>query len=276
MPTVHTGRYLCPGLLAREVVPVRVSMRPPTALVPLPYEVEETAYSLVPKPWMRGEWPWLSPTYWLFLDEQGVGTVIDELAVIGERHEGQDLCLLDHEDVVKGHRSLRLVAGEWLETRAGLEVLEVGDDGGTLHRSSLPTRTRPKRPKDPTEDRRWTNDVVRDWPLTQADVAEWIEGRHWQTARSRDHAYTRRDWGDETMFLRVVLHVRQHGEQETFAGDIYTYLVLGNWKFWTMGADMESTVILNRREVDPDEGVEATDESGQATTPALDLFGKGE
>lgn len=113
---------------------------------------------------------------------------------------------------------------------------------------------------------------MRDWPLTQADVAEWIEGRHWQTARSRDHAFTRRDWGDETMFLRVVLHVRQHGEQETFAEDIYTYLILGNLKFWTMGADLESTVILNRREVDPGEGVEATDESGQATTPPLDLW----
>jgi hypothetical protein len=48
------------------VVPVRISMRPP--LVPLSYKLEETAWSLVPKPWMVGEWPWLSPTYWCHLD----------------------------------------------------------------------------------------------------------------------------------------------------------------------------------------------------------------
>jgi hypothetical protein len=61
-PRVFTARYLAEGILTRGgIVSVGVSMRPP--LIPLPYELEETARSLVPEPWMAGEWPWLSPTY---------------------------------------------------------------------------------------------------------------------------------------------------------------------------------------------------------------------
>jgi hypothetical protein len=47
---IHMTKYSRFGLsfLKREVVPVRVSMRPP--LVPLSYKLEETAWSLVPEP----------------------------------------------------------------------------------------------------------------------------------------------------------------------------------------------------------------------------------
>ncbi len=256
VPRLYTGRYLAEGAPTggREVVPVRISMRPP--LIPLPYELEETAWSLLPEPWMTGEWPWLSPTYWRHLDGRGVEKIVEELAAIGARHGGKPLALLDHEDVLKGDRSLRLVFARWWEERVGQEVPELLADGQTLHYSRLHRRTRPKRPKYPGEDHRWTDDVVRPWPLSREDVARWIEGRHWQTARSQDHQYTRRDWGHEDMFLHVVMHIREHSSQETFAGDIYNYLVVGRLKYWTMGADLMSTVILNRKPVGQDEGEE--------------------
>jgi len=57
---IYTSRFFNYDLLSSGVVvPVKVSMRPP--LVPLAYELEETAWSLVREPWMTGEWLWLSP-----------------------------------------------------------------------------------------------------------------------------------------------------------------------------------------------------------------------
>jgi hypothetical protein len=249
-PKLFTARFFAEQVLSSDaVVPVRISMRPP--IIPLGYALEETACSLLPEPWMVGEWPWLSPTYWRALDARGAETIGAELAAISERHGDHALALLDYEDVVKGDRSLRVVFASWWEKTTGEPVKELLDDGRALHNSQLPRRARAKPPKDPRQDHRWTNDEVRPWPLSHDDVAAWIANRHWQQARSQvnPHSYTRRDWGSEKMFLRVVLHIREHGEQERFAGDTYTYFVVGKSKFWTMGADLESTVILNRKQL---------------------------
>src|SRR5215218_6924590 len=133
-------------------------MRPP--LIPLPYKLEETAWSVVPEPWMAGEWPSLSPTYWCHLDGQGARKIGKELTAIGDRHGGKPLALLDHEDLIKGHRSLRVVFAAWWEANTGQVVPELLDDGQILHYSELHRRTKPKRPKNPREDRRWTDDKV--------------------------------------------------------------------------------------------------------------------
>ena len=46
-PRLFTARYMAEGVLTGgEIVPVRVSMHPP--LIPLPYDLEDTAWSLVP------------------------------------------------------------------------------------------------------------------------------------------------------------------------------------------------------------------------------------
>jgi hypothetical protein len=156
---LFTARYLAEGALTGgEVVPIRVSMRPP--LVPVSYELKETARSLVPEPWMVGEWRWLSPIYWGYLDRQGVERIGNELKDISQRHGGKPLALLDHEDLLKGHRSLRVVFAAWWEENTGQVVPELLDDGQILHYSQLHRRTRPKRPKDPREDRRWTDDEL--------------------------------------------------------------------------------------------------------------------
>lgn len=47
LPTVYTARYLTGRLPDEGLVPVRVSMREP--VVPLSYDLEETARTLVPK-----------------------------------------------------------------------------------------------------------------------------------------------------------------------------------------------------------------------------------
>ena len=251
VPGLYTSRYFAERVLGLElVVPVRISMRPP--LVPLPYKLEETAWSLVPEPWMTGEWPWLSPTYWRHLDKQGIEKIGKEVAAISGRRGGKALALLDYEDVgpARGHRSLRVVFSQWWEEKGGQKVLELLNDGQALHYSQLPKRTRPERPKDPREDHRWTDDEVLGWPISHEELERWVQGRYWQFARTQPqnpHFYTHRDWGHEETFLRVVLHLREHGRQEVFAGDTYTYYVGAGRKLWTMGADLESTVLINAK-----------------------------
>ena len=272
-PRLFTARYLAGGVLTGGgVVPVRVSMRPP--LVPLPYELEETARSLVPEPWMTGAWPWLSPTYWGHLDGQGVGKIGRELTVISQRHGGKPLALLDHENTTKGHRSLRVVFAAWWEANAGRVVPELLEDGRTLHYSELHGRTRPKRPKNPREDRRWTDDEVLGWSISHEQLERWARGRHWQFARTmpkNPHWYTHRDWGHEETFLRIVLHLREHGRQEVYGGDLYTYYVADGYKHWTMGADLMSTILINRKPLGQDEGDDET-AARPVAVPQPDLF----
>jgi hypothetical protein len=272
-PRLFTARYLAENALAGgEVVPVRVSMRPP--LVPLSYKLEETAWSLVPEPWMTGEWPWLSPTYWCHLDGQGAQKIGKELRDISERCGGKPLALLDYEDLAKGHRSLRVVFAAWWEANAGQVVPELLDDGQILHYSQLHKRTRPKRPKNPREDRRWTDDDVLGWPISHEEFERWARGRHWQFARTmpqNPHEYTHRAWGHEETFLRIVLHLREYGRQEVYGGDLYTYYVAKGFKHWTMGTDLMSTILINRKPVGQDEGDEET-ETRPGGVPQPDLF----
>jgi hypothetical protein len=267
---LFTARYLAPEPVLKGLVPVRISMRPP--LVPLPYELEETAWSLVPKPWMTGEWPRLSPTYWRCLDDLGVETIGKELSAISGRHNGRNLVLLDHEDVLKGHRSLRIVFGAWWEEKIGREVLELAGEGRAVHYSRLHRRTRPKRPKNPREDHRWTDDEELGWPISHEEFERWARGRHWQFARTmpqNPHEYTHRAWGHEETFLRIVQHLREHGRQEVYGGDLYTYYVASGYKHWTMGADLMSTILVNRKPVGQDED----DEEMEAQPgPQPDLF----
>jgi hypothetical protein len=256
---LYTSRYFATSVLTSgEVVPVRTSMRPPQSLVPLPYPLEETAFSLLPEPWMTGEWSWLSPTYWLHLDGQGVEKIGEELATISGRHGGKPLALLDHEDVTKGDRSLRVVFSMWWEDRTGREAPELTDNGQVLRLDALPKRTRPKKPKVWRQDRRWHDDAALglSWPLAEEDVRQWIQRRHWQRARSQSnpHAYTVRSWGSDEAFWLVVMHMREHGEQEEWGGDTYTYYVCDGMKYWTMGSDLMSTIILNRKPWGQDPG----------------------
>jgi hypothetical protein len=277
-PRLFTARYLAEDVLTGgEVVPVRISMHPP--LISLPYELEETAWSLVPEPWMAGKWAWLSPTYWGYLDSQGASKIGKELKAISERYGGSPLALLDYEDLMKGHRSLRVVFAAWWEANTGQVVPELLDDGQIFHYSQLHRRTRPTRPKDPREDRRWTDDEVLGWPISHEDFERWTSGRHWQFARTRPrnpHEYTHRAWGHEDTFFRIVMHLRERGRQEVYGGDLYTYYVASGFKHWTMGADLISTILINRKPVGQDENDPKTEEPARIPQPDLFRHGSGE
>jgi len=72
--------------------------------------------------------------------------------------------------------------------------------------------------------------------------------------------------------LRIVLHLREHGRQEVYGGDLYTYYVADGYKHWTMGADLMSTILINRKPVGQDDGDGKAEER---PGPQPDLFRAG-
>lgn len=60
------------------------------------------------------------------------------------------------------------------------------------------------------------------------------------------HEYTlRKQWNDEE-FEEVVLYMRKHGKEEKFYSKAFTYWYANGYKYWTMGAPIEKTILINR------------------------------
>jgi hypothetical protein len=248
VPQLFTCRYFAEDVLSTaEVVPVRVSYEAP--IVPLGCTLEEIAETLVPEFAMLGEWDHLCQTYRHKLDALGVRRIDEELSAISARHDGRPLALLDYEDLVRGLRNHRIVFSRWWEEQTGKAVPELTNDGEKLHYSRLPKQVQPKLPKPKEDDPRYRSSPPLTWPLTHGQVEEWLEGRYWQQARSRSnpHSYTLRRWNDDKAFELVVLHVREHGYEAMFAGSVYTQYDCGDHFYWTMGASLPTTVVLNRK-----------------------------
>jgi hypothetical protein len=51
---------------------------------------------------------------------------------------------------------------------------------------------------------------------------------------------------DQTRFAQLVRHIRVHGYQGNFYQNIITYYDWSGWVYWTMGAPIEETIIINR------------------------------
>jgi hypothetical protein len=87
--------------------------------------------------------------------------------------------------------------------------------------------------------------------LTHAEVRRWLESRRWIFARSRPtnpHSYTlRREADDEAMFEAVVEHIREFGQPYPWWGTIYIQYVAGTHAYWTMGAAVKDTLLINRK-----------------------------
>ena len=86
--------------------------------------------------------------------------------------------------------------------------------------------------------------------MTQTQAEQFVESSRWQFAKTmpqNPHEYTVRGWHpDQERFEAFVLYVREHGYVEKFGRWAYTYLQIGEWKYWTMGAPVGETVVVNR------------------------------
>lgn len=90
--------------------------------------------------------------------------------------------------------------------------------------------------------------------ITHHDIACTLESKNWifaKTMPQNPHWYTlRRQWLDDDAFDDVVKFIRANGYKEKFKKNWYTLLNLNGYKYWTMGAPIDQTILINRKPVD--------------------------
>ncbi|HKF49306.1 MAG TPA: hypothetical protein VKB38_18245 [Terracidiphilus sp.] len=91
--------------------------------------------------------------------------------------------------------------------------------------------------------------------MTIDELREYVRMSPWTFAKTMPqipHEYTLRAKApDEKLFERVVLYIRQAGYEGTFGSATYIYLNIDDWKYWTMGAPLEQTTLINRAKLKP-------------------------
>jgi hypothetical protein len=86
--------------------------------------------------------------------------------------------------------------------------------------------------------------------MTMDELRSFVQESKWIFAKSMPqtpHEYTlRRDAKDESLFERVVMHIRQVGYRQKWGKTTYTYLDIDGWQYWTMGSPLDQTILINR------------------------------
>jgi hypothetical protein len=81
------------------------------------------------------------------------------------------------------------------------------------------------------------------------DLREFIDSSVWSFAKTMPewpHEYIVRERVDENLFVRLVRHIRANGHEGKFYRKSITYYDDGGLVYWTMGAPLEETIIVNR------------------------------
>ena len=83
-----------------------------------------------------------------------------------------------------------------------------------------------------------------------ADLKGFVDAEAWTFAKTYastwPHEYIVRDRVDEESFVRLVEHIRAHGYEGRFYRKPITYFEEDGLVYWTMGAPVEKTVVINR------------------------------
>ena len=76
------------------------------------------------------------------------------------------------------------------------------------------------------------------------DNSDWIFAKTY--AKTWPHEYIVREQVDEDRFVELVRHIGHHGYLGKFYAKDITYLDCTNLVYWTMGASIEETTVINR------------------------------
>jgi hypothetical protein len=86
--------------------------------------------------------------------------------------------------------------------------------------------------------------------MSDDEIRDFIAAHKWTFAKSMPktpHEYTlRRNARDDAEFVAVVQEIRRRGEQRFFGSRPYVYFDLGEYEYWTMGAPLGETILINR------------------------------
>jgi hypothetical protein len=74
--------------------------------------------------------------------------------------------------------------------------------------------------------------------------SKWIFAKTY--AETWPHHYIVRERVDEDLFRKLVEHIRQSGYEGPFYSKKYIYFEEDGYVYWTMGAPIEETTIINR------------------------------
>jgi hypothetical protein len=81
------------------------------------------------------------------------------------------------------------------------------------------------------------------------DLRAFIDQQVWTFAKTMPewpHEYIVRDRVDQAPFERLVEHIRDHGAEGRFYERVLTYYEEAGLVYWTMGAPLHETTIVNR------------------------------
>jgi len=83
-----------------------------------------------------------------------------------------------------------------------------------------------------------------------ADLIHFIDNVYWIFAKTYadtwPHSYIVRDRVDEGVFKKLVQYIQEHGFEAPFYDQTYIYFQHGDHLYWTMGAPVEETTVINR------------------------------
>ncbi|HUV66266.1 MAG TPA: hypothetical protein VMW24_20410, partial [Sedimentisphaerales bacterium] len=92
--------------------------------------------------------------------------------------------------------------------------------------------------------------------MTREELTKHLEAHEYQFAKTMPqipHWYTlRKKWEDGKVFEEVVQAIRDLGEIRPWpappkkARYRHTYFDAGEWSYWSMGAPLEKTILINR------------------------------
>lgn len=90
------------------------------------------------------------------------------------------------------------------------------------------------------------------FPMTEEQFVDWIEAHPWKFAKTMPqipHFYTLRYTArDADEFESAVQFIRDNGYTGRFGRTDYRYYDVNGWKYWTMGAPIKETILVNRAE----------------------------
>lgn len=87
--------------------------------------------------------------------------------------------------------------------------------------------------------------------MTEEEITEYITKVFWRISKDGSHQYTLASWEPllSEVFKKFVIHIRQHGYIDKFFGVEYTYFNMGDYQYWSMGAPLEETILINRAKI---------------------------
>jgi len=81
------------------------------------------------------------------------------------------------------------------------------------------------------------------------ELRDFVSRETWTYAKTMPvwpHEYIVRERVDEELFVQLVKHIRAHGYEGNFYRRKITYFDADGLTYWTMGAPIEETIIINR------------------------------